>query len=140
MNEQQNSSLIQSVYDAFGRGDIQAIMSSLTDDVEWGFDGPAIVPFTGQRKGHAEVLGFFQALAATQDDMKLITETFVAQGDIVATLGRYSATVKATGKKIDAPVGHFFTIRDGKICRFVDLSDTAAMADAYVPAAVGAGR
>jgi ketosteroid isomerase-like protein len=70
-------------------------------------------------------------LAGTQSDIKLTTEAFVAQGDTVATLGRYRATVKATGKKFDSPVGHFFTIRNGKVARFVDLGDTAAMADAY---------
>ncbi|HXB68260.1 MAG TPA: nuclear transport factor 2 family protein [Candidatus Acidoferrales bacterium] len=140
MNEQQNTALIQNVYRAFANGDIQTIMNSLTGDVDWALEGPAIVPFSGRRKGGAEVLRFFQALAETQQDMKLTTETFVAQGDVVATLGRYSATVKATGKKFDVPIGHFFTIRDGKIARFVDLSDTAAMADAYVATSARAAR
>ena len=140
MNEQQNTALIQNVYAAFARGDMQTITDSLAGDVEWVLEGPAIIPFAGRRKGTSEVLAFFQALATTQENMKLTMETFVAQGDVVATVGRYSATVKATGKKMDVAIGHFFTIRDGKIARFVDLGDTAAMADAYVPAAAGAGR
>jgi ketosteroid isomerase-like protein len=140
MNEQQNTALIQKVYAAFARGDIQTIMNSLTADVDWALEGPAIIPFSGRRKGGAEVLGFFQALAETQQDMKLTTETFVAQGDVVATVGRYSATVKATGKKLDVATGHFFTIRDGKIAKFVDFGDTAAMADAYASTAAGASR
>jgi ketosteroid isomerase-like protein len=132
MNEQQNVALIQKMYAAFERGDVQTILDNLASDVEWTMEGPAIVPFTGKRTGPAQVLGFFQALATTQSDMKLTTEAIVAQGDIVATLGRYAGTVKATGKKFDTAVGHFFTIRDGKIARFVDLGDTAAMAEAYV--------
>jgi ketosteroid isomerase-like protein len=91
--------------------------------VEWTLEGPS------------EVLGFFQALGATQQNQKLTTERWVAHGDTVATLGRYSGTVTATGKRFDSPVAHFFTIRDGKISRFVDLGDTAAFAEAYTSAA-----
>jgi ketosteroid isomerase-like protein len=131
MNEQQNVALIKKLYAAFERGDVQTILDNLADDVEWTLEGPAIIPYTGKRTGPAQVLGFFQALAGTQSEIKLTTEAFVAQGDTVATLGRYAATVKATSKKFDSAVGHFFTIRDGKVARFVDFGDTAAMADAY---------
>ena len=139
MSEQQNTALIQKLYDAFAQDDIQAILDNLTDDVEWTLEGPSIIPFAGKRKGPSQVLGFFQALASTQQNMKLTTERWVAQGDTVATLSRYSGTVKATGKSFDTPVGHFFTIRNGKISGFVDLLDTAAFVDAYT-AASAAGR
>jgi|SRR5579872_3165928 len=131
MSEQQNTALIQGLYDAFGRGDIQHILDSLADDVEWTFEGPSIIPFTGARKGRAEVLGFFQALGATQTNQQLTTGVWCAQGDTVATLGRYAGTVTATGKSFDTAVAHFFTIRGGKIARFVDVGDTAAFEDAY---------
>src|ERR1700757_2232601 len=109
MNEQQNTAMIKDIYAAFARGDIQAIMNTLTDDIDWALEAPAIIPFGGKRKGKTAVLAFFQALAATQDDMKLTTDTFVAQGNVVATIGRYSAKVKATGKTMDVPIAHFFT-------------------------------
>jgi ketosteroid isomerase-like protein len=32
-------------------------------------------------------------------------------------------------------VAHVFTIRDGKVAKFLDFVDTAQMADAYVSAA-----
>ena len=131
MSEQQNTALIQKVYDAFGKGDLQTILSNLTDDVDWTLEGPEIIPFAGTRKGIPQVTKFFEALATTLTNAKLTTETFVAQGDVVATYGRFSGTVKATGKSLDGPVGHFFTIRNGKICKFVDLANTANMAAAY---------
>ncbi len=131
MSEQQNTALIQTLYDSFAKGDIQGILDSLTDDVEWTLEAPSIIPFAGKRKGPSQVLGFFQALAGTQQNMKLTTEKWVAQGDTVATLGRYSGTVTATGKSFDTVVAHFFTIRDGKVSRFVDVGDTAQFVDAY---------
>jgi ketosteroid isomerase-like protein len=139
MGEQQNAALIQSIYDAFRKGDLPFILKSLTDDVEWILEGPSIIPFAGNRKGVAQVQQFFEALASTQKNQKLTMEPLIAQGDQVSGVGRYAATVTATGKSFDARIAHFFTIRDGKISRFVDVGDTAAMADAYHKASA-AGR
>ena len=101
MNEKGNTALIQNVYAAFARGDVQTILDHLTPDVEWILDAPAVIPFAGRRNGPSQVLKFFEALATTQANQKLTTEEFIAQGDKVATIGRYSAVVKATGKRID---------------------------------------
>ena len=134
MSEQENTAIIQKAYDAFGRGDIQTILDSVTEDVEWGLEGPDAIAFAGKKKGPAEVLTFFQALAGTLQDMKLSIEFFVAQNDRVASMGRFSGTVVATGKSFDVPLAHFFTIRDGKVSRFVDFTDTAATVEAYTKA------
>jgi uncharacterized protein len=139
MSEQQNTALIQKLYAAFAKGDVQMILDHCTDDIEWILEGPEIIPFAGKRRGRAQVKDFFVALGTTQKNQKLTIETFVAQGDQVATLGRYAGTVTATSKAFDGPVAHFFTIRDGKVSRFVDLGDTAEMAESYTGAAA-AGR
>jgi len=138
MSEQSNTELIRNLYAAFARGDVQTILDHCTDDVEWTLEAPDVVPFAGQRRGRAEVLKFFEALATTQNNNKLSIEVFVAQDDHVATLGRYSGTINATGKSFDSPVAHFFTIRDGRVARFVDLGDTAAMVDSYTAASAAA--
>jgi ketosteroid isomerase-like protein len=91
-------------------------------------------------KGPKEVQSkFFGGLAGTQQDQKLTIEDFVAQDDAVATFGRYSATVKATGKKFDSPVAHLFRFRNGKVVKFVNIGDTAAAVEAYSGAASGKG-
>jgi len=131
MNEQANTALIQRLYAAFSKGDIQTILDHLTPDVEWVFEGPAILPWAGARRGPQEVLGFFSGIATTQSGMKLTMDEFIAQGDRVASFGRYSGTVTATGKKFDSPVGHLFVVRDGKVARFINMGDTAAYAEAY---------
>jgi ketosteroid isomerase-like protein len=130
-NMNDNIALVKKVYDAFGRGDVQTILDSLTPDVEWQFDAPAVIPYSGSRRGPAEVAGFFAALAATEENQLLETSEFMASGDEVITLGTYSGKVKASGKGFSVRLVHVFTIRDGKIARFLDFLDTAAMADAH---------
>jgi uncharacterized protein len=132
VNEQQNVALIQKLYDAFSKGDIQSIIDALTPDVEWIAEGPSSVAYFGKMKGPDEVRSkFFGGLAQTQEDQKLTPETWVAQDDHVAMFGRYSAKVKATGKRFDSPLGHLFRFRNGKVSKFINLGDTAATAEAY---------
>ena len=140
MNETQNTALIRSVYEAFGRGDIPYILSKITADSVWTTEGPSVIPYTGKRSGEKEVLGFFDALGGTLNNMKLTTDYFVAQGDAVTTFGRFAGTVKATGKSFDAPVAHYFKIRDGKISVFIDIIETQSIAAAYAGAAASAAR
>ena len=130
MNEQQNTALIQKLYDAFARGDIQTILDNLTADVEWEMEGPASIPYAGKRKGPEQVRGFFEALGSVRD-AKLIIEFIMGQNDKVASLGRFTGTVIETGKSFNLPIGHFFTVTNGKVSRFVDFTDTAATAEAH---------
>ena len=138
MNETQNTALIKSLYDAFGRGDVPFILDQVTSDTVWNTEGPAIIPYTGTRRGPNQVLGFFEALGGTLNDMKLSTDHYIAQGDAVTTVGRFAGTVKATGKSFDAPVAHYFQIRDGKVAVFIDIIETASIAEAYQASAAAA--
>src|ERR1035438_3349602 len=115
---------VQELYAAFRRGDLQAILASLADDVVWESEGPAIIASSGTRHGRAEAQGFFEALAGDFSDQQLTITDYVASGDTVMTLGRYSATTNATGKRIDTPIAHYWRIRNrseerrvGKECR-----------------------
>jgi uncharacterized protein len=131
MNTEQNTALIRKLYDAFERGDIQTILGNLTGDTEWIQEGPTIIPYAGKKTGPTQVRHYFDVLVGTQENMKLTIDHFIAQGDEVATLGRYKATVKATGKQFDSRVAHFFTIRDGKVSRWIGIGDMTDAAAAY---------
>jgi hypothetical protein len=139
MNEQENVALVKKLYGAFATGDIKTILDHVTDDVKWSNPGPASIPYSGERTGREQVREFFERLGGTQENVSLTIDQFVAQDDAVATLGRYKGNVKATGRAFDAPVGHFFTIRGGKVTQWIGLGDTANVAAAYSSASA-AGR
>ena len=132
MSEQENIALIQSLYDAFSRGDIAHIFSRLADDVEWVVEGPAVIPYAGAHKGAAEVRqSFFGPLATGETNRKLTMQPLLAQGDRVAGVGRYAATVIATGKSYNTAIAHFFTVRDAKVTKMHEVLDSADIAEAY---------
>ena len=121
---------IKDIYAAFGRGDIQTILASMTDDVSWEFEAPTEITWGGCRRGPAEAAGFFAGIAAEHADPKLEMTEFLACSEAVAAFGRYQATVRATGVRVDTPVGHYFKFRDGKISRYINLINTAAFVQA----------
>lgn len=138
MSEQQNVSLIQTLLDAFGRGDVETILNHCTSDCEFYFPGPATIPYAGRKKGRSEIQSYFDSLIGTQSDANLSIDRFVAQGDSVVAIGRYSANVKTTNKPIETPVVLTFQVQNGKVARHMATSDTAAVAASYSAAGAAA--
>jgi ketosteroid isomerase-like protein len=139
MNEQQNIQTIKDAYAAFARGDIQSVLSVLTDDVEWETQGAAPIPYAGVFLGKDGVTQFFRILADSDDAQVFEPRRFFADGDMVVVLGRYAARVKKTGRTAEADWVHAFTFRDGKVAKYCEYYDTAKYAQAYVPAKTPAG-
>ena len=135
-----NTATVQEAYAAFGRGDVPAILEQLADDVVWESEGPAILAYTGIRRGKAEAKGFFDALGAEHANPELTITEYVDSGDRVMTIGRYAATMKATGKKFDTPIAHYWKFRDGKAVRYIGFANTAAAVEALQPSGAAASR
>lgn len=129
MNEQQNLETVQRGYEAFGRGDIDALLALFDDDIVWESPGPPELPTAGSRRGKQQVAAFFDAVNSVFDMQQFEPETFLADGDRVVVLGRDTAAVRATGKVVSSPWAHAFTLRNGKVVAFqeyIDTSDVAA--------------
>jgi len=134
MNEQSNVKLVQDAYAAFGRKDINGILERLTDDIDWQLFGPAELPTAGPRKGKPEVKKFFEQVEQAWNFDRFEPRDFVAQGDVVVALGRYTGTSKATRKPFDAEFCHVFTVKNGKAVKFREYTDTANLIAALAPA------
>jgi len=131
MKEQQNIALIQKLFEAFGRADIQAMLDTFSADAEVFYPGPAIIPQAGRRKGKTEIRAYFDAISTNQSNHNVRMDQYVAQDDNVVVIGRYSGVVNSTGKTIDVPVVFTFEVRDGSVKRHMVITDTAAQAASY---------
>src|SRR5581483_7522235 len=138
MNEQANIALIQTLYTAFSTGDIQTILDNVDPNADWTNYGPETIPYAGNFKGR--IAQFFQAIGDSTTGGKVVAERLIAQDDTVVSLGRYTATVRSTGSKIDTPVAHLFRVQYGKVTSWIGFSDTATVAAAHGAATRSAGR
>lgn len=136
MNTQENTRIVQEVLAAFVRGDIPAILNSLTDDVDWFIPGPPDrVAFSGARHGREQVLQFFITLEATIEFLKFEPRDYVAEGDKVVAFGRNYDRMKSTNRFFDNEWACLFVVRDGKIAKVRMYEDTAAFVIAQEPQA-----
>lgn len=126
-----NSTLVRSLYDSFGRGDLKSILDRLDPSIDWIFSTSAsAIPWCGRHSGVEGATSFFKALTDNLDFEVFEPRLFFAAGDNVTVLGRTLARVKSTGKKFDSEWAHVFTFKGGKIERFQEFYDTAAIVDA----------
>ncbi len=131
MGEQENTELVQRIYGSFRDGDIPAMLDALSEDVEWVVPEVEGVPGRGTWRGPEQVGEFFRILSDTQEPRQLELREFVAQGDKVVVLGHYVWHVKATGKEWESDFVHALSVRDGKVTRFQEYTDTAVFGDAF---------
>jgi uncharacterized protein len=126
MGEQQNVDIVRQGYEAFGRGDIEGLLSLFDDNIEWVTPGPPDLPTAGTRRGREQIAQFFQTLNEMFEIQRFEPKTFVAQGDRVVVLGDDTARFKATGKVLTESWAHVFVLRNGKVASFQEYLDTAA--------------
>jgi uncharacterized protein len=131
MTPEQNTGVVQQAYANFRKGDIESLLDLMSDTIEWELPELAGVPTAGKRQGRAGVADFFSKLGETQSMVKFEPREFVAQGDKVVVLGRYTWQVKSNRGEFTSDWAHVFTLKNGKIVRFQEYTDTAAISRAY---------
>lgn len=131
MSEQENTKLVQQVYENFKNGEIKALLNLLSDHIEWQLPEIENVPFSGKRRGQEQMGQFFASLVDIQEVQHFDPREFIAQGEKVVALGHYVWRVKSTGREFGGDFAHVFTIHDSKVVRFHEYMDTAAAATAH---------
>ena len=126
---QENVEVAKRTYEAFGRGDVPAVLENFDPAVEW--HAAEGLPWGGQHDGPQAVAeNVFGAVMAAVDGFALDVDRFLDSGDYVVALGRYSGTGKQSGKPLDAAFAHVWELDDGKLKRFLHYTDTARFNEA----------
>jgi ketosteroid isomerase-like protein len=130
MSGKQNIQTVKNAYEAFGRGDVAAILDLLTDDVDWGSEASATdAPWWGVRKGKEQVGSFFEALGKTVEVEEFTPLAYAATDDgDVLTVVNYSARSRETGKSLTMNIHHWWRFTNDKISFYRGSEDTIATA------------
>jgi len=131
MGENTNLDIIKEAYAAFGLGDIAAVLSVQAPNVEFEYAGPKQIPWAGSFRGLDGAKKFFAAVEAEADIDSFEPQMFLAQGDRVVVLGFEKLRSKRTGRSYESYWAHSYTLAGGKIIKFREYSDTAAVAAAF---------
>jgi ketosteroid isomerase-like protein len=128
---QENVTLIQRGYEAFARGDIPTALALMDPTIEWYEPQAPGFPFAGVHRGPQAVAEeVFGVVPTNFEEFATVPQEFVDAGDRVFVLGEFRGKGKASGTPFVAPFVHIATIRNGKMARFQNYTDTGTIAAA----------
>lgn len=114
--------LLRSNYLAFGHGDIEPLIASLTDDISW--SDSTIGPLAGEYTGKDQILRFFgKMLEVYGDTLRLEFVDVIANDYHGVVLTRESGAVDGVGLEWNGV--HVWSFRDGRCATFISYADAA---------------
>ncbi|MCC7010108.1 MAG: nuclear transport factor 2 family protein [Acidobacteria bacterium] len=124
---------VKAIYQAFGQGDVPAILERLAEDVEWEYGaGESAPPWLTLRRGRSSIVGFFESLGAL-DIHRFEPKRFLEDGPLVVAVLDFECTVRQTGRRIveedQIHLWHFDSA--GRVARFRHRTDTHQQWAAY---------
>ena len=129
---------VQTMYAAFGRGDVAGILAHLHPNVDWKLNVDPAAPGASSiapmrpRRGPTEVGEFFKDVAAGLDFHAFKPQSFMANEHEVAARVQMDFTVRSTGRRTTVESMHHFVFDDkGKVTRFTEFLDSLGEAAAW---------
>jgi ketosteroid isomerase-like protein len=122
---------VKAHYDALARRNLNAALDVIDDDAVWEFSGPETIPFARRWRGRSGIREFFERIRSTVEVKEFKVARMIADGDTVVVFGSERFLVKATGKEWAVDWVQVHEVRDGRIVRFREYTDTAAISEAY---------
>src|ERR1700678_2982414 len=100
-----------------------ALIAALAPDVEW--TEAAGFPYGGTYRGIDEIVkNVFARLGSEWEGFKADVENFHDAGDTIIATGFYLGTYRKTSRPMKASFAHVFTLKDGRIVRFIQFVDS----------------
>jgi len=128
-----NLELVRRSYVAFDRDDLEAVLADMHPEIEW--HQAQGLPHGGLYRGLDEVRqNIFEPLDESWwSEFSATPDQFLDAGSEIVVLGRYRGVGKETGKRLDVPFVHVWTVENGKAVRFRQFLDTVGWVEALSP-------
>jgi ketosteroid isomerase-like protein len=126
----QSTNVVRGIYEAFGRGDIPAVLEVLDSRVAWIEPESRHLPFAGVHHGVTAVVDeVFATVPALWDEFQLVPDEFLGTDGAVAVTGEFRVRAKG-GTAFTTPFAHIWKLRNQKVVSFSNYMDTAVFVEA----------
>ncbi|MGH7960357.1 MAG: nuclear transport factor 2 family protein [Candidatus Binatia bacterium] len=130
MGAAENKQLIQDMFAALSKGNAEAFLGNMADDVRFTIIGTS--KYSGTCDGKQELIGkvLGPLTAQLEGGITLTPDNFIAEGDCVVMQAHGKATTK-TGKPYNNTYCHVFRIANGKVQEVTEYLDTELITSAF---------
>lgn len=119
-----NVDTARSAYEAFARGDLEALREMMTEDSTWLTSDE--LPLGGETRGREEIIGNFAQIPNYWSSFSVEPEEFIDAGEWVIVRGTQRAGNE--GGSFESPFAHLLGFEGGKIARGEFYADSAKAA------------
>lgn len=126
--------VVDAFYEAYAAHATDRLAPLLHDDIEWTISGPVdVLSFCGVRRGKAAVLDLVdRVVPSVYRVVNFAQDSFLMDGDRVATLNRMSGRRCDDGRIISYRLAHFMRFKDDKVIANLSLIDTFDAVEQFI--------
>lgn len=117
--------VVQTMYAAYGAGDMNQLKATLSEDIDWIYHGPAEIKHAGTYNGKAGVMQFFENVSDHIEYLDFQPVQFVAAGNTVVVIGKEKQQIRRNGEILEQGWVQIYTVNNELINKMEEYSDTA---------------
>lgn len=115
--------VVDEMFKAFGAGDVDGILRTVSEDSEWIYHGTHVIP-RSRFRGPEEVRTFFTQILERTEILAFERRQYVEQGDTVVVLGSEHQRTKRSGRELKQEWVQVYTVENGLIVGMEEFAAT----------------
>ena len=117
--------VVQEMLTAFGKGDMEDLKRTLSDDTTWVYHGVNGIPYNGTYQGKEGAVKFIMNIMANVDVLDFQVTKIVADQNTVIVLGSEKQKIKSNGEVLEQNWVQVYTVESDLITRLDEYANTA---------------
>lgn len=122
---QQALHVVQQMLAAFGKGDLETLKQTLSEDTVWVYHGVDGIPYNGTYEGKDGVVRFITNITGNVDVLDFQVAKIVADQNTVIVLGSEKQKIKSNNEVLEQKWVHVYTVENNLITRLDEFANTA---------------
>ena len=133
MVDGRNRQIVETIYAAFSKGDIETVLEQFADEGTWTYMMPdGSVPFAGTFEGKSRIGEWFRLFGSNVETTSFQLKRLLVDGnDLVVALGHEDGTIIESGKTYGTDWVHIFHLKGGKVVKFVEYVDVSSVLESF---------
>lgn len=114
-------SVVEDMFAAFGNGDVEGFVATVSDDTKWIYHGTQIIP-KGTFEKKEGVRAFFSNILTNTEVIAFEPQQYIVEGNMVVVLGQEHQRVKRSGRELKQKWVQIYTVEDDLITRMEEFA------------------
>ncbi len=133
MEDGSNRQIVETIYAAFSKGDIETVLEQFADEGTWTYMMPdGSVPFAGTFAGKSRIGEWFRLFGSNVKTTNFQLNRLLVDGnDLVVALGHEDGTIIESEKKYSTDWVHIFHMKGEKVVKFVEYVDVPSVLESF---------